>query len=122
MLLSMEIRDISTTFNERIWRLKKGLNQLDREIKKTEEQQNLIAAAKARAPKEFESYGRQIKSMNSKINKLQSRIDDVYELQQQEVQQIIGEQLEWLRDRLAEYLDQAQFSMARLQDLASEQK
>ena len=112
--------DIHTSFNERAWKLKKGLNQLDREIKKTEEQQRLISTAKTRAPRGFEGYGRQIKSMNSKIKKLQSQIDKVYELQQQQVQQIIGEQLEWLRDRLAEYLDQAQFSMARLQDLASE--
>ena len=112
--------DISTTFTERAWKLKKGLRELDREIKKTEEQQRLISTAKTRAPRGFEGYGRQIKSMNSKINKLQKQIDNVYGLQQQQVQQIIGEQLEWLRDRLAEYLDQAQFSMARLQDLASE--
>ncbi len=114
--------DINTTFNERVWKLKKGLNQLDREIKKAEEQQQLIATAKARAPRGFEGYGRQIKSMGSKIKKLQSRIDDAYEQQQHQVQQIIGEQLEWLRDRLAEYLDQAQFSMARLQDMASEKQ
>jgi hypothetical protein len=112
--------DINTTFTERAWKLKKGLRQLDREIKKTEEQQRLISTAKTRAPRGFEGYGRQIKSMNSKIKKLQSQIDDVYGLQQQQVQKIIGEQLEWLRERLAEYLDQAQFSMARLQDLASE--
>jgi t-SNARE complex subunit (syntaxin) len=58
--------------------------------------------------------------MNKKIKGLQSQIDNVYELQQQQVQEIIVDQLAWLRDRLSEYLDQAQFSLARLQDMASE--
>jgi t-SNARE complex subunit (syntaxin) len=112
--------DISTTFNERVWKLKKGLTQLDREIKKTEEQQRTITTAKTRAPRGFEGYNRQIDGMNKQIKGLQSQIDKVYELQQQQVQEIIVDQLAWLRDRLAEYLDQAQFSLARLQDLASE--
>ncbi len=112
--------DISTTFNARIWKLKKGLTQLDREIKKTEEQQRTITTAKTRAPRGFEGYNRQIDGMNKQIRGLQSQIDKVYELQQQQVQEIIVDQLAWLRDRLAEYLDQAQFSLARLQDLASE--
>ncbi len=112
--------DISTTFNERIWKLKKGLRQLDSEIRKTEEQQKTISTAKTRAPRGFEGYNRQISAMNKKIKELQSQIDDVYGQQQQEVQEIIVDQLAWLRDRLAEYLDQAQFSLARLQDLASD--
>ena len=112
--------DISTTFNERAWKLKKGLRQLDREIKKTEEQQRTINTAKTRAPRGFEGYNRQITAMNKKITELQSQIDNVYGLQQQQVQEIIVDQLAWLRDRLSEYLDQAQFSLARLQDLASD--
>ena len=112
--------DLSTTFNERAWKLKKGLRELDREIKKTEEQQRTINTAKTRAPRGFEGYNRQIGAMNKKIKGLQSQIDNVYELQQQQVQEIIVDQLAWLRDRLSEYLDQAQFSLARLQDMASE--
>ncbi|HEY5602760.1 MAG TPA: tetratricopeptide repeat protein [Gammaproteobacteria bacterium] len=112
--------DISTTFNERIWKLKKGLRQLDREIKKTEEQQRIINTAKTRAPRGFEGYNRQISAMSKKIKAMQSQIDSVSEQQQQQVQDIIVDELAWLRDRLAEYLDQAQFSLARLQDMASE--
>lgn len=112
--------DISTTFNERAWKLKKGLRQLDREISKTEEQQRTINTAKTRAPRGFEGYSRQLNGMNKRIKELQSQIDNVYELQQRQVQDIIVDQLSWLRDRLAEYLDQAQFSLARLQDMASD--
>ena len=112
--------DISTTFNERIWKLRKGLNQLDRLIAKTENQQNAISTAKTRAPRGFEGYGRQIKAMKGKIGQLHKQINQTYALQQQQVQEIIVDQFTWLRDRLAEYLDQAQFSMARLQDLASD--
>lgn len=112
--------DISTTFNERAWKLKKGLNQLDKEIKKTEKTQKRLSLAKSRAPRGFEGYGRQIKSYEKKIKKLQSRIDNVYELQKKQVQDIIVDELSWLRERLGEYLDQAQFSLAQLQDKASE--
>jgi len=112
--------DISTTFNERIWTLRKGLNQLDKEIKKTETTQKRLQTAKTRAPRGFEGYGRQIEGYEKKIKKLQSKIDNVYELQKKQVQDTIVDELTWLRDRLGEYMDQAQFSLAQLQDRASE--
>lgn len=112
--------DISTTFNERVWKLRKGLNQLDNLIAKTEAEQKAISTAKSRAPRGFEGYGRQIKAMKSKIGDLHGKINETYQLQQQQVQQIIVSELSRLRDRLSEYLDQAQFSMARLQDRASD--
>ncbi|MGD8558137.1 MAG: tetratricopeptide repeat protein [Gammaproteobacteria bacterium] len=112
--------DISTTFNERIWKLRKGLNQLDRLIAETEAQQQAISTAKSRAPRGFEGYGRQINAMEGKIKRLHKEINEAYRQQQQEVQEIIVDELAWLRDRLAEYLDQAQFSLARLQDRASD--
>ena len=113
--------DISTTFNERIWTLRKGLNQLDKEIKKTEDTQKRLMTAKSRAPRGFEGYGRQIDGYKKKIAKMQGRIDDVYELQKKQVQDIIVDELSWLRDRLGEYMDQAQFSLAQLQDRASQE-
>jgi len=112
--------DISTSFNERIWKLRKGLNQLNKEINKTEDTQKELETAKTRAPHGFEGYGRQIKAYDKKIAVMQNKIDDAYEAQKQQVQGIIVDELAWLRDRLAEYLDQAQFSLARLQDRASE--
>ena len=112
--------DISTTFNERIWTLRKGLNQLDKEIKKTEDTQKRLITAKSRAPRGFEGYGRQIEGYKKKIAKLQKNIDEVYDLQKKQVQDIIVDELSWLRDRLGEYMDQAQFSLAQLQDRASQ--
>jgi len=113
--------EISTSFNQRAWNMRKGLNQLDREIKKTETQQKNIQLAKKRAPKGFEGYDRQIVRMGKRVKELQARIDTVYALQQQQVQDIIIAELSWLKERLSEYMDQAQFSLARLQDIASEQ-
>lgn len=112
--------DIGTTFNERIWTLRKGLNQLDKEIDKTEDTQKRLQLAKSRAPRGFEGYGRQIKSYEKKIKTLQAKIDEAYELQKKQVQDIIVDELTWLRDRLGEYMDQAQFSLAQLQDRASQ--
>ena len=112
--------DIGTTFNERAWTLRKGLNQLDKEIKKTEKTQKRLSLAKSRAPRGFEGYGRQIKGYEKKIRKLTKKIDNVYDLQKRQVQDIIVDELSWLRDRLNEYMDQAQFSLAQLQDRASE--
>jgi len=112
--------DISTTFNERIWNLKKGLNQLDKEIVKTEKTQERLQNAKSRAPRGFEGYGRQIDGYKKKISSLQVRIDEAYELQKKQVQDIIVDELSWLRERLNEYMDQAQFSLAQLQDRASQ--
>lgn len=112
--------NISTTFNERIWKLRKGLNQVDKEIIKTAETQDLLNSAQNRAPKGFQGYDRQIDQMGKKVRRLRKQIDKVYAKQQKEVQDIIVNELSWLQERLAEYLDQAQFSLARLQDRASE--
>ena len=112
--------DISTSFNERAWKLKKGLKELDKEINKTEKTQKRLQMAKSRAPRGFEGYDRQIKGYEKKIKKMQRQIDDVYELQKKQVQDTIVDELSWLRERLSEYLDQAQFSLAQLQDKASE--
>jgi len=113
--------EISTSFNQRAWNMRKGLNQLDKEIKKTETQQQTIMLAKKRAPKGFEGYDRQITRMDNRVKSLQKRIDTVYSEQQQRVQDIIIAELSWLKERLSEYMDQAQFSLARLQDIASGQ-
>jgi len=112
--------DISTTFNARAWQLRKGLNQLNKEILKTEATQKELETAKTRAPHGFEGYSRQIQGYEKQISKLHKRIDEAYQLQKQEVQNQIVEELSYLKDRLAEYLDQAQFSLANLQDRASQ--
>jgi len=112
--------DISTTFNERVWEIRKNLNGLNKEIEKTQKSEKNLENAKNRAPRGFEGYNRQIKHYEKQIAILQKQIDNAYGLQKQQVQNIIVEELSWLRDRLADYLDQAQFSLANLQDRASQ--
>ena len=112
--------DISTTFNERAWEIRKNLNGLNKEIAETQKSEKNLENAKNRAPRGFEGYNRQIKHYEKQITLLEKQIDNAYGLQKQQVQNIIVEELSWLKDRLAGYLDQAQFSLANLQDRASQ--
>ena len=114
--------DISTSYQQRLWNIRKSLNELRRELEKTEQQQQALQLAKQRAPKGFEGFGRQIKFMDKRIGKLKQETQKLYQAQRERVEEIITAEFAWLKDRIAEYLDQAQFSIARLRDMASGEK
>lgn len=111
--------DIGTTVKSRQWKIQKSLRDLDRELSKTEFQQKLLQRAKAVAPKGFEGYSKQIAFYSKKVNQLQKNLEDVYVSQKQDVEALIVAELTFLKQHLVEYLDQARFAMARLQDAAS---
>ena len=111
--------DIGTTVRSRQWKIQKSLRELDSELAKTEFQQKLLQRAKTVAPKGFEGYTKQINFYSKKVKQLQKELDDVYVAQKEDVEALIVAELTFLKQHLTEYLDQARFAMARMQDAAS---
>ena len=113
--------DISTTFATRLRKVRKGLNELEAVLADTERQKTALQQARKRAPAGFKGHGRQIKSMVSRIARLQKQLDDVYLEQRHHVEKMIVAEFRWLQERIAEYMDQARFAMARLRDAAAQE-
>ncbi len=113
--------EIGTTISPRLWKIRKALRELDKELELATRQQEALHRARTSAPRSFEGYGQKIAGYSKKIQSLQDRVQDAIDEQKQLMeQQIIGE-LESLRFRIASYLDQAKFARAHLLDLGANQ-
>ena len=111
--------DIGTTINSRKWKITKSMRELDRELEKTAFQQKLLQRAKEIAPRAFEGYNKQISHYTRTVKKLQGKLKKVYKYQKQDIQALIVAELIHLKQNLTDYLDQALYATARLQDIAS---
>ncbi len=113
--------DIGSTIKPRQWKIKKQLRSLDKAMEETIAQQKAIERARKAAPRGFKGYDKKFKGYERRIKTLQKSIDSAFEQQKTLVQEILLAELDWLKLRLAEYLDQANYAMARLQDIGSNQ-
>jgi hypothetical protein len=112
--------DIGTTIKPRQWKIKKALRDLDRELARVEQHQKKLERARVIAPKGFEGYGRQIDFYSKRITQLQQQVNDAYETQKHDLEALLVAELSWVKHNLSNYLDQARFAVARLQDQASQ--
>lgn len=113
--------EIGTSIAPRLWKIKKGLRDLDKEFEKAQRQQQKINRARISAPRGFEGYSKKIKGYSQKIQRLQDRVQDTIDDQKQYMEQQVLDQLNYLKVRLVGYLDQARFAVAHLQDLGASQ-
>lgn len=114
--------DIGTTIKTRQWNINKSLRMLDRELQKTDYRQKELQRAKYVAPRGFEGHGQQIDYYGKRIEELSKDLVSIYDEQKEDLQLQVVSELVTVRNSLTEYLDQAQFALARLQDLASQEK
>ncbi|MCG6969460.1 MAG: tetratricopeptide repeat protein [Gammaproteobacteria bacterium] len=113
--------EIGTSIAPRLWRIRKAIRELDKELELATRQQQVLQRARLGAPRSFEGYGKKIAGYSKKIQSLQGRVQDAIDEQKQLMErQVIGE-LETLRQRIASYLDQAKFARAHLLDLGATQ-
>lgn len=111
--------NIGTSIAPRLWKIKKSLRELDKELELATRQQQELQRARLSAPRAFEGYGKKIAGYSRKIQSLQSRVQETIDQQEQLMErQVLGE-LQSLRLRVASYLDQAKFARAHLLDLGA---
>lgn len=113
--------EIGTTIAPRLWKIKKALRELDAELEKATRQQQVLHRAKLSAPRSFEGYGKRIAGYSKRIQSLQRRVQEAIDEQKQLMEQQVLSELEFLRQRIASYLDQAKFAKAHLLDLGANQ-
>ena len=111
--------DIQTTYAARHWKVEKLLNSLDKELEETKARSDSLQATRLEAPSRFEGFYGRIDAKRQRIESLQAEVTAAFEQQKRQLQLMVDAELEKLRIRLVDYLDQARFSLAHLQDLAT---
>jgi len=111
---------VETTYAIRFRQVKKSLNSLDAELEETLQRQNSLQRVRGSAPVNFDAYAQNINNKRQRITLLRKEIKAAFDEQQRQLQEMVDVELDVLRARLVDYLDQARFSLAHLQDLAAE--
>ena len=110
--------DVYTTYAIRRWQVTKSLNSLDAVLESTLAQQQSLQNSRKYAPQRFEGFGEKISDQKTRIRQLQNDVHKVFNEQKLRLQEMVDVELDNLRLRLLDYLDQARFSLAHIQDLA----
>lgn len=111
--------DVYTTYAIRRWQVTKSLNSLDAVLESTLAQQQSLQNSRDIAPRRFEGFSQKITDQKARIYKLQIKVRKAFEEQKILLQEMVDIELDKLRLRLVDYLDQARFSLAHIQDLAT---
>jgi hypothetical protein len=111
--------DIYTTYAVRRWEVTKSLNSLDSVLESTLAQQQSLQDARDIAPQRFEGFSQKITNQKLRISQLQMKVRKAFDEQKLRLQEMVDLELDKLRLRLLDYLDQARFSLAHIQDRAS---
>lgn len=111
--------DVYTTYAIRRWQVTKSLNSLDAVLESTLAQQQSLQNSRVYAPQRFEGFSHKIDDQKKRISQLQIEVREAFAEQKKHLQEMVDLELDKLRLRLADYLDQARFSLAHIQDLAT---
>jgi len=112
------VYDVYTTYAIRRWQVTKSLNSLDDVLESTLAQQQTLQHSREFAPKRFEGFNQKILDQKTRISQLQNDVRKAFDEQKLQLQAMVDLELDQLRLRLVDYLDQARFSLAHIQDLA----
>ena len=110
--------DVYTTYAVRRWQVTKSLNSLDEVLESTLVQQKNLQDSREFAPQRFKGFGQKISDLKTHIAQLQDDVHKAFDEQKLQLQVMVDLELDKLRLRLVDYLDQARFSLAHIQDLA----
>lgn len=112
--------DVVTNYAIRYRVVEKSLQSLDAELEATLRQQDSLQRARANAPLDFEAYARRIDDKRQRVAGLRKQVKLAFDEQRRQLQVMVDVEFDELRARLVDYLDQARFSLAHLQDMATD--
>jgi len=112
--------NIASDFTPRMRAARKQLVQLDKALAEHQQRSESMQKTQQQAPLRFEGYGSRIKGQSETINELLTRIGQAEKSQQQYLETLAIAELRAQQKRIDSYLAHAQFSLAQLQDKASQ--
>ncbi|MFZ2648918.1 MAG: hypothetical protein WA210_02325 [Burkholderiaceae bacterium] len=109
---------LAQDFSARLWESHKALKAVDAGLIEARRREAALAWAQTEEPARFDSFGRRIAELATRIRALIPRIAVLQEQQQGHVQELAVAELERRKERLADYITQARFALAQLHDRA----
>lgn len=111
--------NIAQHFKARLWQLRKHIRELDRQIGQAEQHRQALLRAEQDAPQGFSGFDQRITGLRQRIRALQERVARASTAQEKYLQHLVMAELEHRSRRLASYLAQARYSLARIYDKAA---
>lgn len=112
--------NIASDFKPRLRAAQKQLAELDKALNEHQQRSASMQQTQKQAPQRFEGYGSRIDEQAETIGVLLARIEQVEKAQQQYLETLAISELRAQQKRIDSYLAHAQFSLAQLQDKASQ--
>lgn len=111
------IWQLQEDYPERLWTVRKGLNELDGVIRQAEDKHERVAELLGRVESSFKGYDRRIAGLRQRLVELQPELERALALVGDELHRLALDELKARRERLVSYRSQARYALARNYDL-----
>lgn len=110
--------DLSSRYRERLWKVKQGVQELDRLLAESGARRAALTRAQVEAPQEVDAFTARIARTQPRISELRKKVDALAQAQEQQLAALAVDELARQRERIAAYVMQAHFAVAQIYDQA----
>ncbi len=118
-LKGLLIWELRKQYHERLWRQRREIRDLDRELRAADRLNLRVRNARDDWPDQFAGQSSRVGGLSSRVADLQGTTNKAFARQQEYLQSIAIEELTAQRNRLGTYMVQARFSLAAIYDRAA---
>jgi hypothetical protein len=118
-LKGLLVWDLERDYKARLWAAKKGLGELDRELREAQRRHHEVASARDDWPETFDAQSERIAGLRPRAASLKARAEELLGRERAHLVEIAVRELEAQRERLDTYRVQARFALASVYDRAS---
>lgn len=118
-LKGLLIWDLRKQYHERLWRQRRAVRDLDRELRAADRLNLRVTNARDDWPDQFGGQSARVAGLSDRVTTLQRSTEAAFVEQQAYLQSIAIEELTAQRNRLGTYMVQARFSLAAIYDRAA---
>lgn len=111
--------DLEKQFKERLWRIRRDLQQTGEALVETQRARRQIDESMRRQPVEFAQFSARVYGLEPRIESMKIRIEDQLAAQRAYLQSIAVGELQAQKERLDVYTIQARFALAAIYDIAA---
>ena len=118
-LKGLLVWNLERDYKARLWAAKKGLSDLDRELREAQRRHHEVSSARDDWPETFAAQSARIATLQPRVASLKARAAELLEAQRTHLVDIAVGELRAQRERLDTYRIQARFALASVYDRAS---
>ncbi len=118
LLRGLLVWRLGTDHNPRLHGAKKSQKELGEHIAEATRLRTALLSAQRDAPATFDRFQLRIEQLNSRASRLSVAVERVAEEHKAKIEALVIEKLERRKARLSRYLEQAQFAVAQIYDIA----